>query len=216
LGTGYAQTEGSYFSDIEITANRTQTTYFFLPQRVSSLINYLTVEQFFHKIFLLVKYNANYNIQNYKNIVNNSDLRNNQMKNFSNILELKTAFNIPLNFQNTFSYSRMLSRNEVSGSFLNQSWSNILSIVNRHGKNVAIVGLDYFVPNTQRPQENYLFVDCSYAFNFKNSPISLDFIAKNILNKSNFEQIQTSDFSVTTYRSNVLGRYMMARVSCSF
>ena len=217
LGTNYNVIQGNYFSDLSIESTRTQITFLFLPQNTNALNTYLNTEKFFYKALILLKLSSNYNFQTFNNIINNSELRSNEMQIFSSKFELKTAFKAKINFQNAFSFGRMVSGSVGGNSFVNENLNNSISIVYKKSKqNYILITADYFVPNTKKINENYLFLDAQYNLVLKNKNLNIDFVAKNILNVSNFEQISTTDFSENIFRSNLLPRYTMVRVSCSF
>ncbi|GAB4491559.1 MAG: TonB-dependent receptor [Raineya sp.] len=217
LGTNYNIMQGNYFSDLSIEPTRTQITFFFLPQHTNSLNTYLDTEKFFYKALILLKFNANYTFQTYNNIVNSSELRGNEMQVFSSKFEIKTGFKIKINFQNSVSYSRMSARNIGSNSFINENISNSFSLIYKNSKNAYFSFVaDYFLPNIANTKENYWFFDANYSLTVPKTKYTIDLILKNIFNTANFQQVSTSDFATNVFRSNLLPRYGMVRVSCSF
>lgn len=216
LGLNHYIMNGNYFSRIDVQPNQTQTIYFFLPQDISSTTAYFNIEKYLRSWYVLVKGYLSYSYNVYKNIVNNSDLRQNFSHSYNAKVELKTAFKMKLNFQNIFSYS--VSRNIASNArFENQNLSNSFSVIYRiNSSNYLWAGLDYFLPNTQNPQNAYRFVDIEFRHTLKERAIDLSLHCKNLFNESFFEQIQTSDFAIFTYRNNLLPRYFLLSVSCSF
>lgn len=217
IGANYNVTQGNYFSDLSIEPTRTQITFFFLPQNTKSLTTYLNSEKFFYKALILLKFNANYGFQTFNNIINNSELRRNEMQTFSSKFEVKTAFKAKINFQNSTTFGRMVSGSVGGIFFSNENLSNSLSVIYKKSKSsYLLLTADYFVPNAKKINENYLFLDAQYNLVLKDKNLNIDFILKNILNISNFEQISTNDFSENIFRSNLLPRYGMVRVSCNF
>jgi hypothetical protein len=202
---------------LDIANNRTQIVYFYLPQNTIRTNAFIISEKYISKAHLLVKGNVNYSIQTYNNIVNASELRRNQSQNLNTNLELKTAFDIKVNFQNITTYNRMVSKSVGNASFINESINNSFTAVYKQSKrSYASITADYFIPNINKRSENYFFLDANYTINSKDRNYSIDFMIKNLLNTSNFEQVNTSDYSVNIFRSNLLPRYGMIRVSCNF
>lgn len=214
LGSNFVSINGSYFSNLNIENNLTQITFFYLPQNVQHFNVYFSIEKFFYKLLILVKFYSNYGFQNYKNILNNSELRDNQMQIFTSKLELKTGFKSKLNFQNAISFVKTASLNAGNTLFPNKSITNYFKALYKHKKNGHIhIEADYFLPNIENTKENYFFVDFGYSIVSKNKNLTADFSMKNILNVSNFEQINNNDYSFNIFRTNLLGRYGMIKIS---
>jgi hypothetical protein len=215
VGTSYTASNGNYFSDLSIERNRTQMILFYSPQNTDRWSSYLSTEKFFYKALILLKFNADYGFQTYNNIVNGSELRRNQMQMLSSRFEVKTGFNTKINFQNQVEYRQTSSKSVGRGGFQNESLNNSFSTVYKmNKKDYLALSADIFIPNIQKKQEKYLFIDAHY--NVRLGKIDVDLVCKNILNKNNFEQISTSDYAVTVFRTNLLPRYGMIKVSCNF
>lgn len=164
-----------------------------------------------------IKLSSNYSISEYKNIVNNSELRNNKNQFLSTKLFFKTAFDSFINFENTINVSNSISESENSTQFINESLNNTFKIILKPTKKLFILlSSDYFLPNRKNKSENYVFLDASLRCRSKNKQLEFNFVARNLLNEENFEQIQTSDFSTNVYRANILPRYYLLNVTYSF
>jgi hypothetical protein len=163
------------------------------------------------------KLSSNYSISEYKNIVNNSELRNSKTQFLSAKLFAKTAFDGVINFENTINLSKSISENENSNQFINESLNNTFKIILKPSKKwFVLLSSDYFLPNRENKSENHIFLDATIRYRPKNKKIELNFTAKNLMNEDNFEQIQTSDFSTNIYRTNILSRYYLLNMSYSF
>ncbi|MDX1903843.1 MAG: hypothetical protein SFU27_06750, partial [Thermonemataceae bacterium] len=166
---------------------------------------------------VLFKFEANYSLQTYVNIINNSELRQNQSQIFNSKFEIKTGFKAKVNFQNAISYNRMAASSVGSNTFINESSTNSFSLIYKNSKNAYFsFAADYFLPNIANTKENYWFFDANYSLTAPKTKYKIDLILKNIFNTANFQQVSTSDFATNVFRSNLLPRYGMLRISCNF
>lgn len=215
LGFLYNKDNGSYFSNFNISENSTMLTYFYLPKSNEIMTFNFLVEKYLPIIESTVRLSSDYSISNYKNIVNNSDLRNNKFQNLSSEFFFKTAFDIKVNFENQFKIFQSVSKSEGADKFENNSLQNTFKIIVKpHKKWFALLSSDYYIPNLDK-KDSYLFLDATIRFT-PNKIYEFSFKAKNMLNKKVFSQIETNDFSTTIFRSNLIQRYYMLNVSYTF
>lgn len=213
----YQKSTGNYFTNQDITENTTQIKYFFLPQDNSNWNTNMQVSKYIPFIETTLKLTSNYIISNFNNIVNNSNLRENQNQFLSNSFFWKTAFEIPVNFENTFTYQYSNSKSENQSAFINKSWQNTFKmILNPNKKWFVILSSDYYLPNTEKSDEQFFFLDATIRHRPKNKKWGASFTMRNITNENNFEQVQTSDISTTIFRSNLLPRYFLFNLTWSF
>src|SRR5690554_2505046 len=125
----FQKTTGNFFTNHNITENTTQIEYFFLPQDNSNLYMDMQIAKYLPFLESTLKLTSNYSISNFSNIVNNSDLRQNQNHFWSNSLFWKSAFEIPVNFENTFFYQYSNSKSENQQAFSNKSWQNTFKLI---------------------------------------------------------------------------------------
>ncbi|TXK72485.1 hypothetical protein [Mesonia sp. HuA40] len=213
----YQKSTGNFFTNQNITATTTQIEYFFLPQDNSSWNINMQVSKYIPFIESTLKLTSNYILSNFRNIVNNSDLRQNENQFLSNSFFWKTAFEIPVNFENTFSYRYSNSKSENQLAFINKSWQNTFKIILKPNRKwFVILSSDYYLPNTKQSDEQFFFLDATLRHRPKSKKWGASFTMRNITNENNFEQVQTSDISTTIFRSNLLPRYFLLNLSWNF
>ena len=216
-GINYQRTKGNFFTNSTINENITQINYFYLPQNNNNISFNLLVAKYIPFLESTIKLSSNYSVSKYKNIVNNSELRNNKGQFLESKLFMKTAFDGFINFENTLNFSKSISESNSSTSFSNESLNNVFKIILRPAKKwFMLLSANYFLPNRKNKSENYTFVDASIRYRPKNKKIEFNFVARNLLNKDNFEQIRTTDFSTILYRTNILPRYYLLNVTYNF
>lgn len=216
-GVNYERTMGNFFTNSIINENTTQINYFFLPQDNSNLSFNFLITKYIPFLESTIKLSSNYSISEYKNTINNSELRNNRSQFLTTKLFMKTAFDGFINFENTVNLSKSISENENSNQFINESLNNTFKVILKPSKKwFVLLSSDYFLPNRENKSKNYMFLDTTLRYKPKNKKFEFNFVAKNLLNENNFEQIQTSDFSTNIYRTNILPRYYLLNMTYNF
>jgi len=213
----YQKSTGNFFTNQNITENTTQIEYFFLPQDNNNWNMNLKISKYIPFVESTIKLTSNYSISNFRNIVNNSDLRQNQNQFLSNSFFWKTAFEMPVNFENNFTYEYSKSKNENQLAFINKSWKyNFKAILKPTKRWFFIVSSDYYLPDTEQSDNQFFFLDATLRHTPKNKKWEARLEVRNITDENNFEQIQTSDISTTVYRSNLLPRYFLLNLTWNF
>lgn len=217
LGVAYQKSTGNFFTNWTIQERTTQINSFFLPAPTDNLNFNFSANKLVASLNLDVAMNSNYSILNYKNILNNSELRDNQNRNFNGDIALKTTFDIPINFHNTVSYAQNQSRNAQSGVFKNEYFTNASKILIKPSQSWFMsLTSEYYIPNLRKSAENYWFLDAMIRFSPAEKRYEFHALVQNILNKKSFKQVQTNDFATTIFESNLLPRYFMLVFSYNF
>jgi hypothetical protein len=217
FGVNYSQTQGNYFSRFGIQEFSTQIEYFYLPKSNNSFGMNLFIEKYILRLETTIRLKSNYSVSKYTNILNNSDLRNNTSSILFSELSMKTGFSGIINFESALKHTFIESKNETSPAFTNQLLNSFFRVIIKPANGYLLyLSSDYYLPNTKNTQENFLFLDANFTVLPKKSKIALDFTIKNILDNTNFTQVQTTDYSVSKFQSNLLPRYFMCGVSFQF
>jgi hypothetical protein len=217
IGANYSENNGNYFSNLLIQQNSTKSIYFFFPEknRIFSL-NFL-IEKYIPFLQGTVRLKNDYSAQFYKNIVNNSTLRNNTLSNFNTSLFFKTAFDWKINFENTFTHRLLESKTESGLQLNNQFIANNFQIIIKPKKRFFILlATDFYLPSTQTPKQKYFFLDTDVTYQTKNKIYDFRLKARNITNNKTLNQFDINDFSTTNFQTNLLPRHFVLSVSRNF
>lgn len=217
-GFEYQKVKGNFFSNATITENTTIVNNFFLPEWKDDLSANLKVSKYVPFLESTLSLTSNFGYSSYKNIVNNSDLRNNKTYFFRNELFCKTAFDWVVNFESITIFNNSISKSQgQQQQFTNASFQQTFrALVSPIKSWKWIVSSDYFLPNTDNKKTDFLFLDSSFNYQQKQNKWRLGFEIKNVMNNKNFEQVQTNDFSTTIFRSNLLPRYFLVSFNLNF
>lgn len=217
VGIAYANNMGNFFSNIHVQEQLTQLNNFYLNED-SKFINYnFRIQKYFAGIGSTIRIQTNVSSMQYKNVVNQSDLRNNNSTSFHSELFFKTAFEMPVNFENIIFYNRNISSVNGGNSFANNSINHTFKTIFKSNKQLFLIAsTDYFVPNLEKKKQDFLFLDATAKYSPTGKPFSFSITGKNLFNENAFKQFEVNDYSSSSLRSALLERYVLVNVSYSF
>jgi hypothetical protein len=214
----FQKVKGNFFSNAIITENTTIINNFFLPEWTNDLTANMRVSKYIPFLESTFKLTSTFNHSNFKNIVNSSELRNNEMNFFRNELFFKTAFDFALNFESTSTFQNSVAKSQgQQKQFTNSSFQETFSVLVRPFNRWRwTVSADYFLPNSDDKSVDFLFLNSSFDYQANDNKWRLGLELKNLFNENNFEQIQNNDYSTTIFRSTLLPRYFLVTFSWNF
>jgi len=217
ISANYNKRNNNFFSDFQIDNQFSRSNTSRLNLGNDNYNFDFLIEKYIPLIEATARITSNYSISNYNNILNGSDIRSNQSKNFQSEFFLKTAFDIPINFENIFTIraDNYLSENVSvnKNTFLNYRGKIFFKPNKRWFTSFTA---EYFSPNNNKTNEHYWFLDANIRYTPKAKNWDFYLTAKNLLNNKSFIQQEISDYSSTTYTSNLLERYIIVGVNFSF
>ncbi len=211
----YSATKGNFYSDISVKENSIKYENFFLPE-INKLffINFM-FEKYISSIKGKVQIKSNYYYNQYKNSVNNSTLRTNNINGVGIELFYRSVFNGKFNFENSIVY-RHTQTNSLSMSNKLNSMNDKFRIKYKHSSNIyLLISADYYMPNNSNKKVSYLFLDAEVKYN-NGKKYTCSLSAKNILNYKTFDQYSINDFYSTTSKTSLLPGYVILKFSKGF
>lgn len=206
----YDNKKNTYLSSVDIQNDFTIYNFFQSPTNIENYSLNFGIEKYIKFLNSTLKHTSNYGINNFKNIVNQSELRNNQSRNYNAYFFISTAFRLPINFQNKFNYSNINFKSDNQTSNTNISLNNSLKMLIKPNRALLFTfSYDYFLPNTKN-KDNFTFVDLEIKYKPKQLK-NLEFwiTGKNLLNYQFYSQTENSDFQTTIYQSSLMPRYYL-------
>lgn len=217
LGLSYAKNMGNYFSNIFIQEQLTKINYFYLNENSNLLSGNFRIQKYFSSVESTIRFQTNVSSLQYKNMVNQSDLRNNRMTSINSELFFKTAFDTDVNFENVIWYNHNVSSADGGNQFTNNAVNHTFKTIFKPNKQLFfIASSDYFLPNIQNKNQDFLFLDASVKYSPKGKPFYFSLVGKNLLNENTFKQFEVNDYSSSIYQSTLLSRYILLNVSYNF
>lgn len=215
LGANYINNNGNFFSNLNINENSSRVSNFFLPESIENIAFNFSLSKLIYPLKTTLRVNSDYSIVNFKNIVNNSALRNNKSNFFVNSFFFKTSFNLPINIENKTTYT--LQETKSIGRFNNKSIENNFKIILKPFKGFsASITHNYIIPSFKNSSNNYSFLSSMIRYIPKNKPWQLELSGVNLLNEKSFRQESTSDISNNTLSVDLIERYVLLNFLYSF
>lgn len=212
----YSYKKMGYINQFNIDENADFFTSIVDVTNNSNLDFNLDFEKYIHPLKTTINFNSSYTISRYQNIINDSELRNNTSKSLFGQLEMRTGFKSSLNFENKilFNNNEYSSNTNASNSFT--SFQNDFSV--KYLKNAFQLELEsqYFKPDLSKNTRGDLFLDVLLNYKPSKSKLEYNITAKNLLNKKVYRNINTSDFSTSTFEHNLQERFILLSVQFKF
>lgn len=213
----YQVSNGNFFTNQNITENTTQFNYFYLPQSNDNWSLNTSIRKYISTIASSIKISISYNISNFRSSINNLSIWQNQNQNSSSTFFWKSAFNFPLNFENTFNFQHSEYKSESQFAFKNNGMQNKFKILLKPNKTwFLMLSSDYYIPDTRKSNEHFLFIDATLRYKPKNKKWETELTFKNLSNEKNFKQVQTSEISTSVFSSNILPAHVLLNFYWSF
>lgn len=213
----FANNKGNYFSKFVILQNKTIVTNFFLPESNNNFIGSFSISKYLPSLKGTLKFRGNLSKNWYKNILNNSTLRNNKTSILTTEIFYKTKIRRKIVLDNTIVNYIMQTKSENKFNVNNFAISNNFQFVyNIFDLGYFALTNDFYLPNIKQKKEFYLFFDV--VANFKTKKKIYDFTLKlrNISNTKSILQFQTLDYATSIFKSNLLTRHFIFSVSRNF
>ncbi|GGF19048.1 TonB-dependent receptor [Flavobacterium limi] len=164
----------------------------------------------------IIKIDVNYSKSNYKNIVNNSDLR--EVKSETLILgpEWKSSFDGFFNYH----LGSKWTITEFKTSVINKNTDNIsfldLLFVFNKNLNAEVQTERYYFGNLERQNSKYYFLDLRANYIVTNNKLSFSLSAKNLFDTRTFRQSYISDIVTSKTEYRILPRYVILKMDYRF
>ena len=199
-----------------INQNFTQSERIVIKDRellsISSKFDY-----YFKKLSSNLKLDVGFSKSNYKNIINNSNLREVKSNNYNYGLELRSGF------KGIFNYhigSKWIT-NKIETSTINNSFTNNvsfldLSFVFNDRFNIEFQTEHYFFGNLYKENNKYYFLDFDARYTIKKNKLTLAITGKNLFNTKRFRTFSISDISTSTTKYRLLERFILLKMEYRF
>lgn len=153
---------------------------------------------------------------NYKNIVNNSDLREVKNLNFNYGFELRSGFKGFFNYH----FGSKWNHNQVKTTITNSFTDNLsfldLSLIFNDKFNIQLQSERYYFGNLEKGTNQYYFLDAEARYVIKENKITLFLSGNNLFNVNTFRNYSISDISISETEYRLQPRYVMLKAEYRF
>jgi hypothetical protein len=210
----YSKNHDFFSTNSLINQNFTQSEAIIIKDRALFTTN-TTVNYFFKKIESNLKINLGYTQTEFKNIVNNSDLRQVISTNYNYGMEFRTAFGGIINFHlGSNWFSTKIQTTTLNKFTDNVSFLDLTFIVNKK-LNIDIQSERYYFGNLQADNK-YYFLDIDARYTVKENKIIFMLSGKNLFNTNTFRNYTISDIGNSTTEYRLMPRYIMLKMEYRF
>lgn len=213
----YSKNHDFFSSNTTIQPNYSQSQRIVIQDRESIFLN-ATADYYFNPISSNLKLKASHFISEFKNIINNSQLREVQSVNSGLGLEMRSAFEGVFNYHLGTNWSfNKVTASGISNSFVDNTYFMDLSFVFTERFNISLRSEGYFFGNINDGDNTYYFLDMDARYKLKDkSPFSFAITARNLTNTEQFRTSSINDVSSSTVSYRLLPRYTLLSVKYRF
>ena len=210
----YTKNHDFFSTNTQINQNYSRTEAIVIKDR-EAIDAKTTLDYFIKKLSSNIKINLGYTKSEYKNIVNNSQLREVSSINYQYGLEFRSAFDSFFDFNIG---SKWLT-NEIKTTIDNQFTDNVsfldLNFFFNEKLNIDLQTERYFFGNLQT-DNTYYFLDFNARYTIKENKLTLMLSGKNLFNTNTFRNFTISDIGNTTTEYRLLPRFVLLKLEYRF
>jgi hypothetical protein len=174
------------------------------------------IDRYFKIISSNIKFKVGLSNSNYKNIVNNSDLREITSRNYNYGLEIRSGFSGIFNYHIGTNWTTNKIESNFTNSFTNNTSFLDLSFVFNDKFNIDFQGERYFFGNLDKNNSTYYFADLNARYILEDNKITISLIGKNLFNTDKFKEFSISDIGNSTTEYRLLSRYLLLKMEYRF
>lgn len=210
----YTKNHDFFSTNSQISQNFTQSETIVIKDRELFTAN-TSVDYFFKKLESNVKLKLGYTQSEFKNIVNDSELREVNSINYNYGFEYRTAFDGIFNFHLG---SKWLT-NEIETTTTNEFTDNVsfldVTLTFNEKLNLDLNSERYYFGNLES-DNTYYFLDFDARYTVIENKLTFMLSGKNLLNTNTFRNFTISDIGTTTTEYRLLPRFVLLKMEYRF
>jgi hypothetical protein len=210
----YSKNHDFFSTNTVLNQNFTQSEKILIKDRKLISIN-SKIDYYFKSISTNLKLDLGYTNSEFKNSVNDSDLRRVVSNNYTYGMELRSGFSGIFNYHIGTTYTSSQIRTTFNNSFTNNVSFMDLALVFNKKIDFKLQFERYFFGNLET-DNIYYFLDFETRYKLIDNKLTLGLTGKNLFNTDRFRNFSISDIgtSVTEYR--LLPRFVLLKVEYRF
>ena len=163
-----------------------------------------------------LKLNFGGSSSNYKNIINNSALREVKINTLNYGFELHSGFRGFFNFHLGTKWDYTEIKSTSKNSFTDNMTFLDLSLVINKKVNFKIQTERYYFGNLEKQNNKYYFVDIEARYNVKDNKLAFSISGNNLLNTETYRNYSINDISITKTEYKLQPRYILLKIEFRF
>ena len=211
----YSKNNDFFSTNSIIAQNYSQSEKIIIKDREFLSIS-SSIERYFKPIKSNLKINLGATKTNFKNIVNNSNLR--EVKNFNTDygFELRSGFRGFFNYH----FGSKWNYNQVETTIKNNFTDNMsfldLSFMFSDKFNIQVQSERYFFGNLDKDNNKYYFLDLEARYLVKENKLTFFLSGNNLFNTETFRNYSISDINISQTEYRLMPRYVLLKMEYRF
>lgn len=210
----YTKNHDFFSTNSIITQNFTQTKKILIKDNAFLSIN-SDINYYFNFISSNIKLDLGYSQNNFKNIINNSNLREIKSKIYNYGFEMRSGFSGTFNYHFGSKWNTNTIQTTIENSFTDNTSFLDLSFVFSHTLDFQLQTERYFFGNLEN-NNTYYFLDLEGRYQLVKDKLNLSISGKNLFNTKKFRNFSISDFGSSTTEYRLLPRYILLKMEYRF
>ncbi|MEI7420684.1 MAG: carboxypeptidase-like regulatory domain-containing protein [Prolixibacteraceae bacterium] len=211
----YNKNHDFYSTNTIVSRNYSQSEKILLKNK-SYLLFTSNIDQYLKVITSNIKINFGYSFSEYKNMVNNLDLRSIRGQNINYGLELRSSFHGWFNFHFGSKWNYCEIKTSIRNSFTDNMSFLDLALSFSKKLDLQIKGERYFFGSLDKENNKYNFLDFEARYNVVENKLSLSLSGKNLLNTETFRNYSIDDISISRTEYKLLPRFLLIAAEYRF
>lgn len=210
----YSKNHDFFSTNTLIEQNYTQSEKILIEDRefinISSKLDY-----YFKFMSSNLKLDLSYTQSEFKNIVNNSNLRQVTSNNYNYGIELRSGFNGIFNYHIGSKWTTTEIETTINNSFTDNVSFLDLSFVFNKKLDFQLQSERYYFGNLQT-DNTYYFLDFDARYKLIENKLTLELTGRNLLNTERFRNFSVSDIGTSTTEYRLLPRFVLLKLEYRF
>ena len=211
----YSKNNDFYSTNSIVAQNYSQSEKIIIKDREFISIS-SSIERYFKPIKSNLKINLGGTKTNFKNIVNNSNLREIKNLNANYGFELRSGFRGLFNYHIGSKWSYNQVETTIKNSFTDNMSFLDLSFMFSDKFNFQIQSERYFFGNLSNDSNKYYFLDLEARYVVKENKLTFSLSGNNLFNTENFRNYSISDINISQTEYRLQPRYVLLKMELRF
>jgi hypothetical protein len=210
----YSKNHDFFSTNTLVEQNFTQSQKIVIKDREFITIN-SKIDYYFKFIASNLKLDLGYTKSEFKNIVNDSDLRRVISNNYNYGLELRSGFKGLFNYHLGTKWTTNKIETTITNSFTDNVSFLDLNFVFNEKLSAQVQTERYFFGNLNT-DNTYYFLDFDVKYQLKKDKLTLGLTGKNLFNTERFRNFSISDIGSSTTEYRLLPRFVLLKLEYRF
>jgi hypothetical protein len=210
----YSKNYDFFSTNTRIEQNYTQSEKILIKDRAFLSIN-SKLDYYFKFMKSNLKLDLSYSKSEFKNIVNNSDLREVTSNNYTYGLELRSGFKGIFNYHIGTKWATTEIKTTINNSFTDNVSFLDLSFIFNDKFDVQLQSESYYFGNLET-DNTYYFLDFDARYKLIKNKLTLGLTGKNLFDTRNFRTFSISDIATSTTEYRLLPRFVLLKMEYRF